>query len=127
MYVQALREGCTVLESGSISLLLSASFVIKAAESPYSGTLFETESWHNRMNRRRSILCKDLWGLYASKAQVANIKKQKENINFLVENWASEEIKRIRKPEFPIIEEEVMKFLRWLRSQRMPVSMTIIQ
>ena len=64
---------------------------------------------------------------HVSKAQVANIKKNKENINSLIEKGASEEIKRIRKPEYPIIEEEVMKFVRWLRSQRMPVSMEIIQ
>ena len=64
---------------------------------------------------------------HVSKAQVANIKKNKKNINSLLENGASEEIKKIRKPEYPIVEKEGMKFVRWLRSQRMPVSMAIIQ
>ena len=64
---------------------------------------------------------------HVSNAQVANIKKNKENINSILDNGASEEIKKLRKPDYPIIDEEVMKFVRWLRSQRMPVSMAIIQ
>ena len=59
------------------------------------------------------------------KAQEANI-KNKEIINSLIEIGALEGIKRIRTPEYPF-EEDVIKFLRWLRSLGMPVSMAIIQ
>ena len=63
---------------------------------------------------------------HMSKAQVENIKKNKENINSILDNGASEEIKKLRKPDYPITDEEAMKFVKWWRSQRMPVPTAIL-
>ena len=62
---------------------------------------------------------------HLSKAQVANIKMDKGHINSVLDNGASEEVRRLRKPEYNN-RRGIYEFLKWLR-QCTPVSMAIIQ